>query len=65
MSAPNYIFEAFKMKGNVIALAGGLVLAALFSSGFLLGAVVGAEAFYLFGMSTNDRFRRAIRARNR
>jgi hypothetical protein len=65
MSQPNYVFEAFKLKGNVIALAGGVIAAAVLSSGFVLGVVVGAETLYLLGMSTNHRFRRAIRSLQR
>ena len=65
MSKPNYLFEAFKMKGNLFGLGIGVIIAAIFSSAFVFGAVVGAEAFFLLGMSTNHRFQRAIRARQR
>ena len=65
MSQPNYVFEAFKLKGNMLLLAGGLIASAIFASTFVFGVVVGAEAFYLLGMSTNERFRRAVRALQR
>jgi hypothetical protein len=65
MSRPNYVFEAFKLKGNLLLLGGGLIASAVFASMFALGVVVGAEAFYLLGMSTNERFRRAVRALQR
>jgi phage-related minor tail protein len=63
MSEPAYVTQAFKLKPNLLALAGGVGLAALVGSGVVLAAVAGLEVAYLAGMSTNSRFRRAVRAK--
>lgn len=64
MAEPSYVAEAFKFRPNMIFVGVGLVAAAVLSSAFVLGGVVGIELFYLFAMSTNPRFRRAIKSRN-
>lgn len=65
MAEPSYVVEAFKLKPNLVVVAGGLVAAAVLSSGLVLGLLAGVEVFYLATMSTNPRFRRVIRSRMR
>jgi hypothetical protein len=63
MASPNYLLSAFKLKGNLVFVTAGVVVSGLLGSPFLLLGVGGLEAFYLVGMTSNERFRRAIRAR--
>jgi hypothetical protein len=65
MSEPSYVAEAFKLKPNLVGLGVGVAGAAVLGSGLVLLGVLGVEAFFLWGVSTNHRFRRAIRARRR
>jgi hypothetical protein len=62
MAAPNYLVEAFKLKGNLIFVGAGLTLGLFSGSAVIWAGFVGLEGFYLGAMSTNDRFRRAVRS---
>lgn len=62
MAQPNYLVEAFKLKGNLIFVGVGIGLSLLSGSAFVFGGIAALEGFYLGAMSTNDRFRRAIRS---
>lgn len=65
MAHPNYVAEAFKLKGNLAFVAVGAVASIVLGSSLVFGLFAGAEVFYLWTMSSNPRFRRAIRSRNR
>jgi hypothetical protein len=62
MAEPSYVREAFRMKPNLVFLGVGVVVSLVAGSTLLLGGVAVAEGVYLAGMSTNPRFRRAIRS---
>jgi hypothetical protein len=59
-----YVKEAFLMKPNLVGLSVGVVAAAMlpFTGPLLLG-VAALEGAYLWSMSRNPRFQRAVRSR--
>jgi len=66
MPEPSYVKQAFAMKPNLIFLAGGVAAAVILPpTGLVLGAVAALEVAYLATMSSNPRFRRAVRSRPR
>ena len=60
----DYVKEAFLMKPNLVGLGIGVVAAAMlpFTGPLLLG-VAALEGAYLWSMSRNPRFQRAVRSR--
>jgi hypothetical protein len=62
VSDSSYVMEAFKLKPNLIFVGVGLAAGMIIGSPLLLGGVAAGEVLYLAAMSSNPRFRRAIRS---
>ncbi|HWE24826.1 MAG TPA: hypothetical protein VG496_12890 [Myxococcales bacterium] len=63
-SGEGYVKEAFLMKQNLVGLGVGVAVAVMLPfTGPLLVGVAALEGAYLWSMSRNPRFQRAVRSR--